>query len=92
MNESSVILTVNVIVLSTSTILSWIEFNCKIDFVGWRTLFPSNSRVTLMLLSFWIVNAVNSYVPIIVKILSTLFGIVSNVPCKFDTAPTKWIF
>ena len=89
MNESSVILTVNVIVLSTSTILSWIKFNCKIDFVGWLTLFPSNSRFTLIPLSFCIVNAVNWYVPIIEKKSSTFLGIVSNFPSELDIPPTR---
>ena len=80
-------------VLSTSTILSWIEFNCKIDFVGSKILSPSNSRIILIPLSFWLVNAVNSYIPIIGKISSMLFGNVSNIPCIFDTVPgTRFSF
>ena len=89
MNESSVILTVNEMVFSTSTVLSGIEFNCKIDFVGWAILFPSNSRVTLIPLSFWIVNAVNSYIPIIEKNSSTFFAFVSNIPSELDNAVTN---
>ena len=88
MNDSSVILAVNVMVFSTSIFLSWIEFNCNRGFICWKTLFPSNSRINLIPLSFWSVNAVNSKVPIVVNMLSMAFGIVSNTPCKLDTDPT----
>ena len=89
MKELSVILTVNVIVFSTSTILSWIEFSCNTDFVNCKTLLPSNSREIIVPLSFCIVNAVNWYVPIIEKKSFTFFGVVSNIPSEFDIAPTR---
>ena len=89
MNELSTILAVNVTVLSTSTILFWIKFNCNTDFVGSKTLSPSNSRKILVLLSFWVVNAIISYVPIIEKKSSTLLGTVSNIPSELDIAPTR---
>ena len=89
MNELSVILTVNVTVFSTSIILSWIEFSCNTDFVGCKTLLPSNSRERITPSFFCMVNAVNWYVPIVEKNSFTFFGIVSNIPSELDTAPTR---
>ena len=64
--------------------LSWIEFNCNTCFTGSETLFPSYSREIILPLSFWIVNAVNWYVPIIEKKSSTFFGTVWNIPSELD--------
>ena len=89
MNVSSVILTVNAMVLSTSTIWFWIDFNCNTYFLGSKTLFPSNSRFIVIPLSFCIVNAVNWYVPIVEKKSSTFLGIVSNFPSELDIPATR---
>ena len=70
-------------------ILFGIGFNCNNGIDSVKTLFPSNSKDILIPLSFWIVNAVNSYVPTVEKNSLTLFGIVSNIPSEFDIAPTK---
>ena len=85
----SVILTLNETVLSTSVILSSIEFNSKIENVSSKTLLPSNSNDKIIPSAFWIVNAVNSYVPIIEKKSLTFFGVVWNTPSEFDLAPIK---
>ena len=85
----SVILTLNETVLSTSVILSWIEFNFKIENVSSKTLLPSNSNDKVIPSSFWIVNAVNWYVPIIEKKSLIFFGVVSNAPLEFDLVPIK---
>ena len=85
----SVILTLNETVLSTSVILSSIELNSKIENVSSKTLLPSNSNDKLIPSSFWIVNAVNWYVPITEKKPLTFFGVVSNTPSEFDLAPIK---
>ena len=63
----SVILTLTETVLSTSVILSSIEFNSKIENVSSKTLLPSNSNDKPIPSAYWIVNAVNWYVPIIEK-------------------------
>ena len=60
MNVLSVILTVNVIVFSTSTILSSIKFNCNRGFSSSKILSPSNFREILEPFSSLSVNAVNS--------------------------------
>ena len=89
MNELSVILAVNVTVFSTCVILFGIGFNFNIDFTGSNTLSPSNSNEVLTPSFFWMVNAVNSYVPSIEKKLSTFFGIVLKIPSELDIDPTR---